>query len=90
MSTEAALERLARLDAIRWRHETHDDPETCWPECFELPEVMEALSNEPDCPGPDCPYCSGEMCARFDGVFGGGCQHDSVERHGYAPGEPIR
>jgi len=32
-----------------------------------------------ECP-EDCPYCSGEMCARFDGL---GCQHDATERHGY-------
>ena len=30
----------------------------------------------------DCPYCAGEMCARFDGL---GCQHDAEERHGYPP-----
>jgi hypothetical protein len=28
----------------------------------------------------DCPYCAGEMCARFDGL---NCQHDMEERHGY-------
>lgn len=31
-------------------------------------------------PGPDCPYCAGEMCARFDGL---NCTHDRRERHGY-------
>lgn len=30
-------------------------------------------------PGPECPYCAGEMCARFDGL---NCQHDRQERHG--------
>lgn len=32
-------------------------------------------------PGPECPYCAGQMCARFDGLT---CTHDSYERHGYA------
>lgn len=32
-------------------------------------------------PGPDCPYCEGLMCARFDGIDG--CSHGRVERHGY-------
>jgi hypothetical protein len=31
----------------------------------------------------DCPYCAGDMCARFDGL---NCQHDAEERHGYPPG----
>ena len=31
-------------------------------------------------PGPDCPYCAGDMCARFDGL---GCGHNRIERHGY-------
>lgn len=31
-------------------------------------------------PGPECPYCTGEMCARFDGL---NCTHDTMERHGY-------
>lgn len=31
-------------------------------------------------PGPDCPYCAGQMCARFDGL---GCTHNREERHGY-------
>ena len=35
-------------------------------------------------PGPDCPYCAGDMCARFDGL---GCTHDLIERHGYEPAE---
>lgn len=34
-------------------------------------------------PGPECPYCAGQMCARFDGL---GCTHDREERHGYADG----
>lgn len=29
----------------------------------------------------DCPYCSGDMCARFDGLD---CTHDRDERHGYS------
>lgn len=33
-------------------------------------------------PGPECPYCAGEMCARFDGLR---CTHDTIERHGYPP-----
>jgi hypothetical protein len=37
------------------------------------------------CPGPDCPYCAGEMCARFDGL---GCTHDVIERHGYREPRP--
>jgi hypothetical protein len=32
-------------------------------------------------PGPDCPYCAGDMCARLDGL---GCTHDREERHGYS------
>ena len=32
-------------------------------------------------PGPECPYCAGQMCARFDGL---GCTHDRIERHGYS------
>ena len=35
-------------------------------------------------PGPDCPYCAGQMCARFDGLR---CTHDLIERHGYRDGE---
>ena len=31
-------------------------------------------------PGPDCPYCADEMCARFDGLV---CTHDVIERHGW-------
>lgn len=29
-------------------------------------------------PGPECPYCAGMMCARFDGL---NCTHNIVERH---------
>lgn len=32
-----------------------------------------------------CPYCAGDMCARFDGL---GCTHDTAERHGYGYGAP--
>jgi uncharacterized protein (DUF2164 family) len=28
----------------------------------------------------ECPYCAGDMCARFDGL---GCTHGTAERHGY-------
>jgi hypothetical protein len=40
-------------------------------------------------PGPECPYCAGRMCARFDGLR---CTHDLIERHGYgaARAEPGR
>lgn len=31
-------------------------------------------------PGPDCPYCAGQMCGRFDSL--GPCRHDRTERHG--------
>jgi hypothetical protein len=31
-------------------------------------------------PGPECPYCAGEMCGRFDGL---NCTHDLIDRHGY-------
>ena len=36
--------------------------------------------------GPDCPYCAGDMCARFDGL---GCIHNRVERHGYEHGRSM-
>jgi hypothetical protein len=36
-------------------------------------------------PGPDCPYCRDQMCARLDGF---GCHHDIAERHGYQYGNP--
>lgn len=32
--------------------------------------------------GPECPYCEGQMCGRFDGL---NCIHDRIERHGYHP-----
>lgn len=31
-------------------------------------------------PGPECPYCAGQMCARIDNL---NCQHNRQERHGY-------
>jgi hypothetical protein len=31
-------------------------------------------------PGPECPYCLGQMCARMDNL---NCSHDQEERHGY-------
>ncbi len=41
--------------------------------------------SEPECPGPDCPMCTGEVCNLCNAGRGSvplkPCEHDCIERH---------
>lgn len=41
-----------------------------------------AMTANPACPGPECPYCSGELCYLCSGYDADAeCNHDVIDRH---------
>lgn len=83
---KAALKELDWLEGYMG-HQVFEDGSDGWDHFIPIRRALEGKPWHCDWvpddlnPGPECPYCAGQMCGRLDGL---GCTHDRQERHGYA------